>query len=148
MTIWLDTLRADIVAALRSLRRAPGVAATVLIVLGAAIGLNATLLTVIRGIVWRPWSGVADPDRLVRIYAQDPSAQVTGLSLADARTLAGQTTSLQGVAAMRGDAVEVEGAGPLRALMITATCSISLGSRLRSGGESSPTTTALEARRR
>ncbi len=119
MTLWLDALRADIVAGLRGLRRAPGVAATVLVVLGAAIGLNATLFTVIGGIVWRPWSGVADPDKLVRIYAQDPSAQVTGLSMADARTLAGQTTSLQGVAAMRGDVVELEGTGPLRALMIT-----------------------------
>lgn len=119
MTLWLDALRADVVAGLRGLRRAPGVAATVLIVLGVAIGLNATLLTVIGGIVWRPWSGVADPDKLVRIYAQDPSNQVTGLSMADAKALAGQTTTLHGVAAMRGDAVEVEGAGPLRALMIT-----------------------------
>ncbi len=119
MTLWLDTLRADIAIGLRGLRRAPGVAATVCIVLGAAIGLNATLFTVIGGIVWRPWSGVANPDDLVRIYAQDPSGQVTGLSMADARMLAGQTRSLQGVAAMRGDAVEIEGTGAARALMIT-----------------------------
>ena len=39
--------------------------------------------------------------------------------MADARSLAGQTTSLQGVAAMRGDAVEIEGTGPVRALMVT-----------------------------
>ena len=119
MTLWLDVLRADIVCAFRGLRRARGIPVTAVVVLGAAIGLNAALFTIIAGIVWRPWSGVSDPDTLVRVYAQDPSGQVTGLSIADARMLAGQVTSLQGVSSMRGDAVEIENVGSARALMIS-----------------------------
>src|ERR1044071_4411536 len=112
-------LRADVLHALRALSRARGVVVTVVVVLGAAIGLNATLFTVIAGMVWRPWSGVAEPDRLVRVYAQDASGQVTGLSAFDARSLAGRTVALQGVATMRGDAVQIEGLGTARALMIS-----------------------------
>src|SRR5215211_7416715 len=122
MTSWIDAPRADITCALRGLRRAPGVTATVVIVLGAAIGLNATLFTVIAGIAWRPWSGVSKAGELVRIYARDPSGQITGLSMADAQGLAGQTRTLQGVGVMRADAVEIETAGesrPARALLVS-----------------------------
>jgi predicted permease len=122
MTYWLDALRADIVCGLRGLRRAPGLTATVVVVLGGAIGLNATLLTVAAGIAWRPWSGVSQPGALVRVYAQDASGQASGLSLADARLLSDRATSLQGVGTMRGDAVDLAVGGqsrPARALMVS-----------------------------
>src|ERR1051325_5424803 len=112
-------LRADVLHALRALSRARGVVVTVVVVLGAAIGLNATLFTVIAGMAWRPWSGVTDPDRIVRVYAQDASGQVTGVSAFDARALAGRAASLQSVGIMRGDAVQIDGVGAARALMIS-----------------------------
>jgi predicted permease len=118
----LDGFSADVITAMRGLRRTPGITATVLLVLGAAIGLNATLFTVVAGIAWRPWGGITHPDTLVRVYARDPSGQVTGLSLADASSLARKTAGLQGVAAMRGDAVEIERSGSrqtARALLVT-----------------------------
>ncbi len=118
MTAWLSSIRTDIVYAVRRLRRAPGVALTVLVVLGAAIGLNATLATIIIGAGWRPWSGVSEPDELVRVYAQDPSGQVSGLSIADARNLAGHAKSLSGVGLMRGDAVEIEVTGERRSARV------------------------------
>ena len=122
MTSWLEGLRSDVACAFHSLGRAPGFAATAVLVLGAAIALNATLFTVVAGIVWRPWGGVSAPNEIVRIYAQDPSAQVTGLSIADARALATQASTLQGVGMMRGDTVEIEVAGesrPASALMVS-----------------------------
>jgi len=127
MTLWLDALRSDVSCAIRGLRRSPVVTATVVIVLGAAIGLNATLFTVIVGVAWRPWGGVSDPDAVIRIYSQDPSGQPNGLSFADARALAGRATTLLSVGAMRGDSVDIEGSDTARALLITGNLMDLLG---------------------
>ncbi|HEV8394204.1 MAG TPA: ABC transporter permease [Vicinamibacterales bacterium] len=127
MTLWLDALRSDVACALRGLRRSPAVTTTVVIVLGAAIGLNATLFTVIAGVAWRPWGGVTDPGAVIRIYAKDPSGQPNGLSLTDARALAGRATTLLSVGAMRGDSVDIKGIGAARALLITGNLMDLLG---------------------
>jgi putative ABC transport system permease protein len=136
MTQWFHAVRGDLTGAVRSLRRAPGLAATVLVVLGAAIGLNATLFTVIAGIAWRPWSGVSRPDTLVRIYARDAAGRVTGLSMADARAVAEVSASLLDVGAMRGDAVHIEtdgGSRSARALLVTGNLMELLGVSPRLG---------------
>jgi hypothetical protein len=124
-------MRADIVCALRTLQRARGVVVTVVIVLGAAIGLNATLFTVIAGMVWR--RGAAWPNRTGSFACtrRTQSGQVSGLSTSDARALIGQAASLQGVGTMRGDAVQIDGVGAARALMISGNLFDSSGSGTR-----------------
>jgi hypothetical protein len=59
MMRWLDETSGDVKQAITGLRRQPGVVATVLAVLGTAIGLNATLFTVSggRGLAALGWGG-------------------------------------------------------------------------------------------
>ena len=103
----LDSIRQDVWYAVRSLRRQPGVSAVIVGVLGIVIGLNTTLFTVVAGIALRPWPGVTDPSRLVRVYLQDPSGLAAGFSRSDYLTLAEQATSLSGIAGSSGASVRV-----------------------------------------
>jgi putative ABC transport system permease protein len=105
----LDSLWLDVVYAARSFRTQLGMAATIVLVLAAVIGLNTTLFTVLAGIAWRPWPGISNPNEVVRLYLRDPSGQAAGFSLVDALALA-RAQSLAAVAAMRNETVRV-GAG-------------------------------------
>jgi putative ABC transport system permease protein len=105
----LDAVFQDATYALRTLRSQPGMATTIVVVLAAVIGLNTTLFTVLAGVVWRPWPGVANPDEIVRLYLADQSRPASGFSLADARLL-DRATSLAGTAVMRNETVRI-GAG-------------------------------------
>ena len=96
----------DLRYALRTFRGNPGVAATVVLVLGAVIGLNTTLFTVLAGIAWRPWPGVQQPDEVVRLYLADQNGPVTGLSIANAGSLA-SAKSLAGAAVMKNENVRI-----------------------------------------
>jgi predicted permease len=115
MTLWLGDLLSDVKQAARGLRRQPGVAVTVVVVLGTAIGLNATLFTIAAGIAWRPWGGVTAPSEVVRLYLMDPTGPAAGFSVADARMLADTARSFSGVAVMQGQSVRVDVAGEARA---------------------------------
>jgi predicted permease len=117
----LESLWLDVVYAARSFRTQAGMAATIVVVLAAVIGLNTTLFTVVAGIAWRPWPGISNPDEVVRLYLRDPSGQAAGFSLIDADAL-DRAESLASVAAMRNETVRV-GAGDAvsarGALMVT-----------------------------
>src|SRR5215813_3497148 len=52
---------------LRSLRRIPGVAFTIVLLLGFGIGANTALFSLFRAILMRPIPGIADSEGLVRI---------------------------------------------------------------------------------
>jgi putative ABC transport system permease protein len=104
-----ESLRLDVVFAVRTFRTQYGIAATIVLVLAAVIGLNTTLFTVLAGIAWRPWPGITNPGEVVRIYLRDPSGQAAGFSLVDALALE-RAQSLASVAAMRNEIVRV-GAG-------------------------------------
>jgi predicted permease len=97
---WLEDAWKDVRFATRQLRKSPGFTAAVVVVLGAVIGLHTTLVTVVAGVLLRPWPGVREASRVVRIYLWDANGgpQPDGLSLMDARTLAAQARSLAGVA--------------------------------------------------
>ena len=99
---WLESLWQDTAYAGRNLRRNPGFAAVVMIVLGTVIGLHTTLAAVLSGVLLRPWPGIRDASRVVTIHFWDPARgpQPTGLSLADARTIAERATTLTGLATM------------------------------------------------
>src|ERR1019366_9653611 len=64
---WLDSVWQDAAYAARNLRRQPGFTAVVLLVLSTMIGLHTTLVTVLAGVLLRPWPGIVDPSRVVSI---------------------------------------------------------------------------------
>jgi predicted permease len=66
-----DALAQDIRFALRSLRRAKGLAATVVVTLALGIGANAAIFSVVRGVLLRPLVN-RDEDRLVYIRQSAP----------------------------------------------------------------------------
>ena len=131
----LESLWLDVVYAARSFRTQLGMAATIVLVLGAVIGLNTTLFTVLAGIAWRPWPGVSNPNEVVRLYLRDPSGQASGFSLVDALALS-RAESLASVAAMRQETVRV-GAGDAvsarSALMVSGDFFSLLGVRFAHG---------------
>jgi putative ABC transport system permease protein len=79
---WLDAAAAlgrDMRIALRALRRAKGLAATVVITLALGIGANAAIFSVVRSVLLRPLVN-RDEDRLMYIRQSAP-----GISIANAR---------------------------------------------------------------
>jgi predicted permease len=67
-----DVLRRDAAQAIRILRRRPASTATVIASIAIGIGLNTSLFTVVRGVLWQSLPFV-DGDRLVRIVELDPA---------------------------------------------------------------------------
>ena len=63
----------DLRLAARGLLRAPGFALTAILVLAAGIGLNATVFSVLRGVVLRSLP-YPQPDRLIAVYSSNPPA--------------------------------------------------------------------------
>jgi hypothetical protein len=59
----IDEARRDAIFALRSLRRAKGFTAAVVLTLALGIGANATMYAIINAVVLHPVSGVRDPPR-------------------------------------------------------------------------------------
>ena len=112
---WLESLWQDAAYAMRNLRRQPGFTAVVVIVLATVIGLHTTLVTVIAGVVLRPWPGVHDANRVVTVYLRGPAGRAAalvagGFPLHDYQTIAERARALSGVAAMYAEEVQV-GAG-------------------------------------
>jgi len=63
---WLDDLRADLTYAVRTLRRNPGFAASVVMTLALGIGANTAIFSVVNGVLIRPLP-VPDPERLTYV---------------------------------------------------------------------------------
>ena len=66
-----DSAAKDIRFALRSLRRAPGFAATIVVTLALGIGASTAIFSIVRGVLLRPLP-FNHPDRLVRIWEVSP----------------------------------------------------------------------------
>ena len=122
---------------MRNLRQQRGFTATVVMVLALAIGLNTTLFTVLAGIALRPWQGIADPSRVVRLYLADPTGHAAGFSLPDARALASRASTLAGVGIMKNEPVRVGtgDAAAAEALMVSGNFFDVLGVRWRGGAD-------------
>ena len=123
---WLESIWQDAAYAMRNLRRQPGFTAVVIAVLATVIGLHTTLVTVIAGVVLRPWPGVQDAGRVVAVYLLGPEGRgagfAGGLPLSAYRTVAEQARSLSGVVATRAEEVRVgtgDSARSTEALLVT-----------------------------
>src|SRR5256712_3278044 len=107
---WLESLWQDGAYACRNLRRQPGFTAVVLLVLATVIGLHATLVTVLAGVMLRPWPRIKDPGRVVALYLRNPQGQPRrgpSCGIADVRGLAPRAASFEAVAAMASSEVRV-----------------------------------------
>ncbi|MGH9888362.1 MAG: ABC transporter permease, partial [bacterium] len=67
---WVHGIAQDAVYSLRSLRRSPGLVASVLATLGLGLGVNAVMFSFLDTVFLRPPAGVATPDRIDRVWAE------------------------------------------------------------------------------
>src|SRR5207253_7131474 len=90
-----DALAQDIRFALRSLRRAKGLAATVVVTLALGIGANAAIFSVVRGVLLRPLVN-RDEDRLVYIRQSAPGigAENTTFSVPEVNDFKSRVTTI------------------------------------------------------
>jgi hypothetical protein len=88
-------LERDMRIALRSLRRAKGLAATVVVTLALGIGANAAIFSVVRGVLMRPLVN-RDEDRLLYIRQSAPGigAENTKFSVPEVKDLKARVTTI------------------------------------------------------
>ena len=118
----LESVWQDMWYGVRGLRRQPVFSVVVLLVLGTTIGLNTSLFTLSAGLLFRPWSGISDPSRVVTIYSVNQSGQAAGFPLASHRYFGEHATTLSGITAMRTEQVDigVDGSlGKLNAFLVS-----------------------------
>jgi predicted permease len=109
MARWGESLWQDVRYAIRNLRRQPGFTFVALSILTLGIGLNTALFTIFKEAVLQPWSGVPEPDRVVRVHGADPDiGGLVGLSHPEYRYLADHAASVSGLAAWRNETVRFE----------------------------------------
>jgi putative ABC transport system permease protein len=103
----------DLKHSVQSLRRAPGLAATIVLTVGLGLGATAAMVTVIDAVVLRPLP-YADQDALMWIYWDRPPYQ-NPLSVADYRAIDEQQTMFSHLAGYETNTVTVTGgAAPTR----------------------------------
>ena len=95
---WFDAATAlgrDMRIALRSLRRAKGLSATVVVTLALGIGANAAIFSVVRGVLFRPLVN-RDEDRLIYIRQSAPGigAENTTFSVPEINDLESRATTI------------------------------------------------------
>jgi predicted permease len=117
---WLESVWQDMGYAGRILRRHSGSALLAIILLAVTIGLNTSLMTVLNGLMLRPWPGVGHGGDVVAIYLDDSRSDssgafhdVRGFTRTHWRSLADQVTQLTPLAAFHRDGVQLGDGGTL-----------------------------------
>lgn len=103
----MSGLMKDFKHSVQSLRRAPGLAATIVLTVGLGLGATAAMVTVIDAVVLRPLP-YADQDALMWIYWDRPPHQ-NPLSVADYRAIDEQQTMFSHLAGYQTNTVTVTG---------------------------------------
>ena len=102
----MTSVAGDLRYAARTLAKAPGFTALVLLILGLGIGANVAIFSAVDSVLFRPLP-VADPGALVRVYGTDESREIFTTSFplyADYRDRAG---SFAGLAAFTAEPLHV-----------------------------------------
>jgi putative ABC transport system permease protein len=94
------TVLADLRYSIRSLARAPGLAATLLFSIAIGIGSNTVVLGFIKGVTSRNLPG-PDTDRLVSIFARDPQNVYGPIAYDDVRALQRSSDVFESLGAIR-----------------------------------------------
>ena len=79
---WLAELRHDLRYAVRGLRASPGFTAVALLTLAMGIGASTTIFSVANAVLLRPFP-YHEPDRIVRLYATNPTTETFAISEPD-----------------------------------------------------------------
>jgi predicted permease len=103
-------MMADLRYAVRALLRTPGFTIAAVLTLALGIGVNATIFSVIHGVLLRPLPYGA-PERLVQIYGRYPEFGRTSTSLPDYRDWRDGTRSFEQMAARHGAGFVLTGEG-------------------------------------
>src|SRR4029453_5677261 len=120
----VDALLQDVRYALRSLVRAPGFTAVVVVTLALGIGANPAICSILTAVLLRPLP-FPEPDRLVRLFHVPPQATFPGMprfSLSPANFFDWQqgARAFEGMAMYRGRAFTRTGEGEPRAILAAA----------------------------
>ena len=104
---WFDAaiaLGQDMRIGLRSLRRAKGLAATVVVTLALGVGANAAIFSVVRGVLLRPLVNRGE-DRLIYIRQSAPGIRIanTTFSMAEIDDFKSRATTIGGVRRLLDD---------------------------------------------
>jgi len=127
----MDTLRQDLLYALRRLRKAPGFTAVAVVTLALGIGANSAIFSVVNGVLLRPLP-YPESDRLVGMYHVSDGRRTTmsGPNFIDAVHAA---TSLESAAAVYSASATLTGDGGEPSQLDVARVSASLFTVLRVG---------------
>jgi len=120
----VDALFQDVRYALRSLVRAPGFTAVVVVTLALGIGANTAIFSILNAVLLRPLP-FPEPDRLVRLFHVPPQATFPGMkrfSLSPANFFDWQrdARAFEGMALYGGRAFTLTGQGEPRAIVAAA----------------------------
>src|SRR5262249_51201835 len=114
---FLSDVRADVVYAVRALRRSPGFAAAAILSLALGVGANASIFSLLNLVLLRDLP-VRDPERLIVLASRDPARE------------AGRTFSFRTLHALR------TGTRTVSALFASAAINVNVD---EAGGVSKPT---------
>jgi predicted permease len=107
--LWLDVARRDLRLAVRTLRRAPGFTATVVLILAVGAGANTAMFSVINGVVLKPLD-YPDAERIVALQNRwTDSGEITpNLAGGDLIDLAARSGTFETVAYLSGGDMGVQ----------------------------------------
>src|SRR5262249_50534740 len=125
----LDTLMQDLAYALRMIRKNPGFAAIVILMIALGIGANTAIFSVVNAALLRPLP-FADPERIVVVYQQTGNFENASVSYLNFLDWQKQNRSFENIAAWRSESFNWTGSGEaqrLPGLMISAEFFDALG---------------------
>jgi predicted permease len=107
--LWLDLARRDLRLAVRTLRRAPGFTAAVVLILGVGAGANTAMFTVIDGVILKPLD-YAEAERIVALQNRwtDSGEVTSNLAGGDLIDLAARGGTFEAVAYWNGGDMGVQ----------------------------------------